>query len=253
MRYPDAMFAPSSWIWALVVSPFIGSFLGVLITRARTPRTILWTRSVCDDCGHTLGPIDLVPLASWAAAGGRCRYCRIRIGWFYPGIELAALAVAAWSALLASGWLIWASCALGWTLLALAAIDWREFRLPDFLTLPLILGGLFVSWFADTASLLNSVIGAAAGYLFVVAVRWIYQRIRGREGMGLGDAKLLAAGGAWVAWIGLPSVVLIAAVTALVVTLVRARGTKLRSDEQVPFGTYLSVGIWLVWLYGPLI
>ena len=247
------MLAPSSWIWAIVVAPFIGSFLGVLITRASAPRTILWTRSVCDACGHTLGPVDLVPLASWAGAAGRCRYCRTRIGWFYPGIELAAFAVAGWSALLASGWLVWASCGLGWALLALAAIDWREFRLPDFLTLPLIAAGVFVSGLADATSLLNSVVGAAAGYLFVVVVRWIYQRIRGREGMGLGDAKLLAAGGAWVSWIGLPSVVLIAAVAALAVTFIRTRGTKLRSDEHVPFGAYLSVGIWLVWLYGPLL
>jgi leader peptidase (prepilin peptidase) / N-methyltransferase len=253
--------SPSGWIWPLVVAPFIGSFLGVLITRASTPRTILWTRSVCDACGHTLGPIDLVPLVSWAAARGCCRYCLTRIGWFYPGIELAAVAVAAWTVALTAGWLMWVSCAFGWTLLALAAIDWREYRLPDYLTLPLIAAGLVVHYALRPASplsllpdsLLSAVIGAVAGYVFVLLVRWIYTRVRHREGIGLGDAKLFAAAGAWVGWLGLPSVLLVAALFGLASALFRYGGkATLRSDDPVPFGTFLCLGMWVVWLYGPL-
>ena len=253
--------SPSAWIWPLVASPFIGSFLGVLITRATAPRTILWTRSVCDACGHTLGPVDLVPLASWAAARGRCRDCLTRLGWFYPGIELAAVVVAAWTGALTAGWLAWASCAFGWTLLALAAIDWREYRLPDFLTLPLIPAGLAVHYVLRPASplsllpdsLLSSAIGAVAGYVFILLVRWAYARIRHREGIGLGDAKLFAAAGAWVGWLGLPSVLLVAALFGIAATLFRYGGkATLRSDDRVPFGTFLCLGTWIVWLYGPL-
>lgn len=253
--------APSSWVWPIVVAPFIGSFLGVLIMRARAPRTILWTRSVCDACGHTLAPADLVPLASWAAAGGRCRYCTTRIGLFYPGIELAALAVAVWSAWLVGGWLLWASCAFGWVLLALAAIDWREFRLPDFLTLPLIAAGLGVQFAlaphaplaAIPPSLLAAAIGAAAGYAFVLLVRWAYSALRHREGIGLGDAKLFAATGAWVGWLGLPSVLLVATLSGLAWALLRSAAKRqVRADDRVPFGTFLCLGTWIVWLYGPL-
>lgn len=253
----------SSWIWPVVVAPFIGSFLGVVITRAKAPHTILWTRSVCDACGHTLGPADLVPLASWAIAGGRCRYCASRIGPFYPAIELAALGLAAWAASLTGGWLLWASCALGWTLLALAAVDWREYRLPDLLTLPLIPAGLAVHYalapdasfsFFRVDSLLTSAIGAVVGYAFMMIVRWGYAAVRHREGMGLGDAKLFAAAGAWVGWLGLPSVLLVAALAALASLLFRYRGkAAVRSDERVPFGTFLCLGMWVVWLYGPLV
>lgn len=253
--------SPSAWFWPLIAAPFIGSFLGVLITRATRPRTILWTRSVCDECGHTLKPIDLVPLASWTAARGRCRYCLTRIGWFYPAIELAALAVAVWVVALTAGWLAWVSCALGWALLALAATDWREYRLPDFLTLPLIPAGLAVHyalrpaapWSSLPDSLLSSLIGAVAGYVFVVLVRWAYTRLRHREGIGLGDAKLFAAAGAWVGWAGLPSVLLVAALAGLASALFRYGGkATFRSDDRVPFGTFLCLGAWIVWLYGPL-
>lgn len=252
---------PYAWFWPVVAAPFIGSFLGVLVTRARAPRSILWTRSICDACGHTLGPADLVPLASWAAFWGRCRYCRSRIGLFYPAMELAAVAVAAWSAWLTTGWLLWVTCAFGWALLALAAIDWREFRLPDFLTLPLIAAGLAVQYALAPASplsvgpdsLLAGVIGAVAGGLFMLAVRWAYAALRHREGIGLGDAKLFAAIGAWVGWLGLPSVLLVAALAGLAAALVRYGGKeKLRADDRVPFGTFLCLGTWIVWLYGPL-
>jgi leader peptidase (prepilin peptidase)/N-methyltransferase len=252
---------PSHWFWPLIIAPFIGSFLGVLITRANAPRTILWTRSVCDACGHTLGPADLVPLASWAASAGRCRYCTTRIAWVYPAIEMAALAIAAWSASLATGWLMWVSCAFGWTLLALAAVDWRDYRLPDFLTLPLIPAGLAVHYAMTPTgalslrpeSLLSSIIGAVSGGVFVLLVRWIYAALRRREGIGLGDAKLFTATGAWVGWQGLPSVLLLAALLGLASTLLRYAGkTTLRPDDRVPFGTFLCLGAWIVWLYGPL-
>src|SRR5215469_16155200 len=145
----DLAVLPAPWIWPVLAAPFIGSFLGVIVTRSESPRSILWGRSACPDCGHRLEPRDLVPVVSWLTSRGRCRHCGKRVSAFYPAIELAALAVPIWSATVASGWLIAASSLLGWGLLALALIDIRSFMLPDFLTLPLVVLGLLVAAVLD--------------------------------------------------------------------------------------------------------
>ncbi len=238
---------------AILIAPFIGSFLGVVIDRAEAPRSILWGRSACPHCERVLALRDLVPLASWLLTRGRCRHCGKSLGFFYPAIELAALGVALWSAALITGPAAFASDLLGWALLALAVIDARHFLLPDFLTLPLVVLGLAANALIDPEDLEPAVIGAAAGFLAIIAIRQLYWWWRGREGIGLGDAKLLAAAGAWVGWPGLPSVVLIAALAALAATLIRhiPRGS-ISLTERVPFGSSLCFGIWIVWLYGPL-
>jgi leader peptidase (prepilin peptidase) / N-methyltransferase len=131
--------------------------------------------------------------------------------------------------------------------------DARDYWLPDVLTLPLILAGLFVNAALDLGSLGPHFLGAAAGFLFVLALRYLYWRWRAREGIGLGDAKLLAAAGAWVSWEGLPSVVAVAALAGLAIILLQqARGTSLSLSDRVPFGAFLCLGMWIVWLYGPL-
>ena len=99
----------------------------------------------CSSCRHVLGAFDLLPLLSWLALNRRCRYCGSPIGWFYPGIEMAAMVVPIWAATEVGSWLLWASCALGWVLLTLAVIDARHLLLPDVLTLPLLAGGLAVA------------------------------------------------------------------------------------------------------------
>lgn len=237
----------------LVVAPFIGSFLGTIVSRVEAPASILWGRSACPACGRRLGPIDLVPLVSWAAGHGRCRHCRAPTGLFYPAIELAALGVALWSVAATGGWPVWASCLLGWTLVPLAWIDARHFVLPDFLTLPLIAAGLAVTCLLDPPSTLDHAIGALGGLMFVIIVRHIYGMIRHQEGIGLGDAKLLAAAGAWVSWEGLPSVVAIGALAGLAGALLRRmRKASISLTDRVPFGAFLCLGIWIVWLYGPL-
>jgi leader peptidase (prepilin peptidase)/N-methyltransferase len=238
------------------VAPFVGSFLGVLALRLPAGEGVVWDRSVCRSCGHRLGPLDLVPLLSWLWSGGRCRYCRARVGWFYPGIELGALAVAAWAAAVTpAGWLFWASCGLGWTLLALAVIDWRHLVLPDVLTLPLVPAGLAVAWLIDPAMLPHHLVGAVAGFVSFALVGWIYARLRGRDGLGLGDAKLLAATGAWVSWTGLPSVVLVAGAAGLAGALLAAAGGRggLRAGRAIPFGPCLALATWFVWLHGPIV
>lgn len=213
----------------------------------------MWDRSYCDHCGHRLSPADLVPIASWLAARGRCRYCGGKVSALYLAIELAALGIAIWAASVAEGWELWVSCGLGWCLLALAAIDFRDGLLPNALTLPLIPVGLAVAYLEDPASVWQHVIGALAGFVVFALIRFLYRRLRSRDGLGLGDVKLLAAAGAFVSWEGLPSVVLIAAIAGLVMALVSAMlGRQMTLDQRVPFGPGLCLGIWLVWLYGPL-
>ena len=144
----------------IAVSPFIGSFLGLVIERL----PVVLGRSRCKACGHVLPARDLVPVVSWLALRGRCRHCRGAIGWFAPAIELAAVMVALWSVAVLPGWFALAGAGLGWTLLVLAWIDARSFLLPDALTLPLAAGGLLVAWAIEPTLLPDHLIGAAAGF-----------------------------------------------------------------------------------------
>lgn len=240
----------------MLFAPFIGSFLGVVVMRNGALASALTGRSACDTCGHRLRPTDLVPLVSWVLLGGKCRYCRAPIGLFYPAIEFGAVVVALWSASVFSGTALWVSCGLGWTLLALAATDFKYFLLPDILTLPLIVAGLLANAALDANALADHVLsdrifGAAAGYAFVRILRFIYRLLRGREGIGLGDAKLFAAAGAWISWQGLPSVLVIASLIALAAVLVW-RGPGIEAARRLPFGVFLAMGLWITWLYGPL-
>jgi leader peptidase (prepilin peptidase)/N-methyltransferase len=239
------------WVWMVGVAPFIGSFIGVVTTRFEAPATILFGRSACTSCGTRLDAIDLVPILSWLGLRGRCRHCGGRISVFYPAVELAALAIAGWSAFAVPGWLQWATASFGWALLALGLIDIKFYLLPDFLTLPMLGAGLLVTASVDDWNFLPGVIGAAAGGAFVLVVRYLYGLWRHREGIGLGDAKLLAAIGAWVSWDGLPSVILIAALIGLLGAVIARRD--LNSTDKVPFGACLAAAGWLIWLYGPVI
>jgi leader peptidase (prepilin peptidase)/N-methyltransferase len=238
----------------VVAAPLVGSFVGVVIERLPAGRPILLGRSTCDACSAMLGARDLVPLVSWLWQRRRCAYCRAHLGAFYPAIELAALAVALSAAWLITGWLLVASCLLGWTLLGLAMIDHRHFLLPDVLTLPLIPAGLAVAYAIEPALLPGHILGALAGFAAFAAIAFVYRRLRRREGLGLGDAKLLAAAGAWLGWQALPGLVVIAAVCALAIALARTvAGDALSATTKIAFGSYLALAFWLVWLLGPLI
>lgn len=252
MTILTALLSANAW-FTLLLAPFIGSFLGVLITRLPVGEPVALSRSRCPSCRRTLAVRDLVPLLSWVLARGRCRSCGAALGWFYPLIEIAALAVAVWAWTVAAGLALWASCMLGWTLLALAWIDARHLILPDVLTLPLLAAGLAAAALLDGADVAGHAIGAALGFGVFWLVAVLYRLLRGRDGLGLGDAKLLAAAGAWVSWQGLPGVVLIAAASGLVAVLAAAAaGFAPEAARRIPFGPHLCLGIWLIWLYGPL-
>jgi leader peptidase (prepilin peptidase)/N-methyltransferase len=206
-------------------------------------------------------PVLLTLVAAALGAGGGLAAWRAARAYAPPGGSPPAPAMAAvgavvfaWAALATPPtWILAASLVLGWTLLALGAIDIACLRLPDLFTLPLVAAGLAVSLALPGAPLLDHLAGAAGGYLALAALAWAFARWRGFEGLGLGDAKLLAAGGAWLGWMTLPSVVLIACAIAFVqVGVAVARRGRAALAERIAFGAPLAAAIWIVWLYGPL-
>jgi leader peptidase (prepilin peptidase)/N-methyltransferase len=145
------------------------------------------------------------------------------------------------------------SLCLAWGLLVLAIVDWFDFRLPDLLTLPLIGGGLIAATLLPAESLLEHVGAAAAGYGSLWVIAWMYRRVRGQEGLGLGDAKLAAAAGAWLGFGPLPSVLLLGSVVGILwVVIAAVVHGRAEFSKRIPFGVPLSFAIWIVWLYGPL-
>lgn len=243
-----AGFDRAGW-FAVPVAPIVGSFLGVVIARLPDGRPIAWQRSHCESCGAVLGARDLVPLFSWLALRGRCRFCNAPIGWFAPAVEIAALAIAIVAVSIDSGAGAWLDCILGWWLLALGWIDLRHWLLPDLLSLPLVITGLAAALAFDPGGLTDRALGAALGYLVLRAVALLYRKIRGRDGLGKGDAKLLAAAGAWVGASGLSLVILIAALAGLIAAAgLRLAGIRLTAASALPFGPFLAAATWLVWL-----
>jgi len=237
----------------LVAAPVIGSFLGAMAMRVPEGRPVVWARSECEHCGRALQVRELVPVASFLWLKGRCRGCGAPIGAFPLVMELTAIAVVAWAAVETGGAIFLASCILGWTLLLLAAIDWRVQLLPDLLTLPLMLAGLAASFVLPLGLWRDHAIGAVAGFAGLALVAWAYRALRKREGLGLGDAKLAAAIGAWIAWQGLPTMLLWGSMLGLLFAVALSLGgRRLRLSDRLPFGVFLAAGGWLVWLYGPL-
>jgi leader peptidase (prepilin peptidase)/N-methyltransferase len=187
--------------------------------------------------------------AGWGAAWVARRYGGgVGQAWLIAG----GAAAFGWAALVVPvGWVLAASLGLGWALLSLAAIDVAIFRLPDALTLPLIGAGLIVAAALPGAPFLDHLAGAAGGYGVLRLLGWVFRRARGVEGVGLGDAKLLGAAGAWVGWRPLPWVVLIACLAAFAWVAFRV-ATKGRAAlrARIAFGAPLSLALWIVWLHG---
>ncbi len=236
-------------LWPIAAGPFAGSVLGVLVRRLPAGRPVALARSACETCGHVLSPLDLVPVVSFVRQRGRCRHCGAPIAPEHLWIELAATAVAT-SAVLAGGPgpAVWASCVLGWGLLALAVIDARHYRLPDALTLPLLLAGLAATaWLAPDA-LTEHAAAAAVGYGGFRAIAIGFRWLRGRDGLGAGDAKLLAALGAWQGLAVLPYTILAAAILGLAFGIARVLLRRATLADRIPFGPYLAAGAWLVQL-----
>jgi leader peptidase (prepilin peptidase)/N-methyltransferase len=234
---------------ALLLGVIAGSFIATILIRWPRGRSILSGRSRCDACDAPLGPVELVPLLSCALQRGRCRHCRARIDPRHLAVELAAglvgvAAIAAHPLPLAL-----VTAALGWWLLAIALLDLEHHWLPDALTLPLIPLGLTAAWAGLGPPLAERAAGAALGWVALALIAWAYRAVRGREGMGRGDPRLMAALGAWVGAWQLPAVLLGAGLLGLAAVLaMRLRGETVTATSRLPLGTLLALAAWPVWL-----
>ncbi len=254
--------------FAIVFGLVIGSFLNVVVHRlpimldrawraeisesADEPveqdglpeRYNLWVpRSACPHCGHVLSAWENLPVLSYLLLRGRCSACKARVSLRYPLLEIASAAFAV-GALALFGPTLMALAAFGLcaALLAMSAIDIDTHLLPDSMTLPLLWAGLIVNFNGMFTNLHDAVLGAIFGYLVLWAVHWLFRLVRGVEGMGYGDFKLLAALGAWLGWAALPQIVLIAAVAGAVIGLLATWRGRMRFEEPLPFGPFLAAG-----------
>lgn len=226
-----------------VLGLIFGSFFAALITRWPEGKSVLRGRSACDACGRTLGAAELVPLLSTLFQRGRCKSCGSAIDPLHWRMELGCAAIGGAAMLIAPlpyalGWM-----ALGWILLALAVLDARHYWLPDALTLPLAALGLMIAPWVTGTSVTDGAIGAAVGYGTLLLIAIAYRKLRGREGLGLGDAKLLGALGAWFGWQALPFIVLAASLSGLSWAVIQAIVARARLDAHamLPLGTCFAI------------
>jgi leader peptidase (prepilin peptidase)/N-methyltransferase len=267
---PDLPFA--LWITiAGVLGLLVGSFLNVVILRLPERMAAGWRQeardvleleadatplppgivrepSHCPHCKHRLAAGDNIPLFSWLLLRGRCRYCKAAISIQYPLVELLGgilSAVIVWK--FGPTWVALAGLVFTWTLIALAGIDFRTQLLPDQLTFPLLWLGLLLSLLPMFVAAPSAIIGAAAGYLSLWSVYWLFKLLTGKEGMGYGDFKLLAALGAWMGPVSLLPIILL---SSLIGALIGGALIALRRHQRelpMPFGPFIAAAGW-VWL-----
>jgi leader peptidase (prepilin peptidase)/N-methyltransferase len=216
---------------------------------------LAWPPSTCPSCGQRIAAIHNVPVLSYLALRGRCAGCGYRISLRYPSVETAA-AILGVVVAYAFGptWQTVAALGFTWSLLALTLIDLDHKLLPDSITLPLLWAGVVIAAFpvGDKplfTDLHSSVVGAVAGYLSLWTVYQLFKLITGKEGMGYGDFKLLAAIGAWLGWQKLPLVILLSAVVGSVVGVGLIAGGRSR-HVPIPFGPYLAAAGWVALVFG---
>jgi leader peptidase (prepilin peptidase)/N-methyltransferase len=212
---------------------------------------LIMPRSACPHCGHAITALENIPVLSYAVLGGKCRACKAPISIRYPIIELLSGAMSAFlvwhfgSGLMGLGTLVFL-----YLLIAMTFIDADTQLLPDDLTLPLLWLGLLINLHATFVPLPQAVIGAAAGYLCLWAIYWLFKLATGKEGMGYGDFKLLAALGAWLGWKMLPAIILLSSLVGAIVGIGLIVLAKRGRDIPIPFGPYLAIAGLLALLYG---
>lgn len=207
------------------------------------PYNLFVPRSACPHCNHAISAWENIPILSYLLLHGKCKGCGVPISPRYPIIEAASGILCAFAAahfgfgLAAVGALL-----MIWALLALTAIDFDTQMLPDDLTLPLLWTGLLFNLFGAFTDLSNAVLGAAIGYLTLWSVYWLFKLATGKEGMGYGDFKLLAAIGAWLGWQMLPLVILLSSLVGAIVGITMIMAFKHGRNIPIPFGPYLAGG-----------
>ncbi|MEO7344092.1 MAG: A24 family peptidase [Methylotenera sp.] len=250
---------------SVILGLMVGSFLNVVIHRLpkmmerewhnnclelqgqQIPETTKYTlanpRSACPSCGHKISALENIPVISYLFLRGKCRGCKTPISVRYPLIEaLTGLLIG-----LISWKLGYSSAALfAWififALIALTFIDFDTQLLPDDITLPLLWLGLLFNLNAGFTDLKSAIIGTMAGYLILWSIYWLFKLVTGKEGMGYGDFKLLAAIGAWFGWQLLPAVILLSSVLGAVIGIALIALTKRGRETPMPFGPFLAIG-----------
>jgi leader peptidase (prepilin peptidase)/N-methyltransferase len=248
-----------------VLGLLVGSFLNVVIhrlpkmlergwqqqcaelrgeeTAPGEPYNLLTPRSACPHCHHAISALENIPVLSYLLLRGKCRGCHAAISLRYPVIEAISgilCGFAAWHfgfGLAAIGAIL-----LIWALLTLTAIDFDTQLLPDDITLPLIWIGLLFNLYGTFTTLHDAVLGAIAGYIALWAVYWLFKLATGKEGMGYGDFKLLAALGAWLGWQLLPLIIILSSLVGAVIGITLIVAVKRGRDIPIPFGPYLAGG-----------
>ena len=271
------LFAPPATLSATLVAALfgllVGSFLNVVIHRIpkmmqresdnyvaqesgkEPPHTdrynLMVPRSACPCCGHQITAMENIPVISWLALRGKCRNCKAPISARYPAVELLTgvlAGVLVWT--FGSGLAGLATLLFLFLLVAMTFIDIDTQLLPDDLTYPLLWAGLLLNINGTFVPLQDAVIGAAAGYLVLWAVYWLFKLVTGKEGMGYGDFKLLAALGAWLGWAMLPTIILLSSVVGAIVGISLIVFAKRGRDKPIPFGPYLAAAGLIALLYG---
>jgi leader peptidase (prepilin peptidase)/N-methyltransferase len=217
----------------------------------KPPLDLMWSRSQCPKCGHFIKAYENIPLISYLFLKGRCSSCKTHISIRYPAIE-AITAIMFLSVAIYFGPNLQTVAALGLTalLIAMTFIDIDHQLLPDDLTFLLLWGGLFASLFSIFTDPVSSIIGALAGYLSLWFVYHLFRLITGKEGMGYGDFKLLAALGAWVGWQMLPLIILLSSLIGAVIGLIMIGMKRHKSSQPMPFGPFIAVAGWIALLWG---
>lgn len=261
---------------AVVFGALVGSFLNVVILRlplrmqwqwerdsretlgmdagadvAPAPPGIVVERSHCPKCGHTLAAWENIPILSFALLRGKCRACKAPISWQYPAVEaitalLFGLVVWRYGVTMQAGWML---VATGF-LVAMSGIDMRTTLLPDSLTLPLLWLGLLLSLVPVFVPPPQAILGAAVGYLSLWSVYWAFKLLTGKEGMGYGDFKLLAAIGAFCGWKAILPVLLMSSLIGAIVGSVMLAVQGRDRATPIPFGPYLAAAGWVQLFWG---
>ena len=246
-----------------ILGLLVGSFLNVVIHRLprmmerewqcqcaelrgeETPQgetiSLIAPRSRCPACGHAISALENIPIVSWLFLRGKCSACQAAISMRYPLVEAVTGLLTAFAAVhFGFGWSALGAILLIWALIALTFIDFDTTYLPDAITLPLLWCGLLFNLGSTYADLPSAVIGAMAGYLALWSVYWGFKLLTGKEGMGYGDFKLLAALGAWLGWQMLPLIVLLSSMVGAVVGILLIVLAKRGREVPIPFGPYLA-------------
>jgi len=230
-----------------------GGTSAVLAAPAAEPFNLMVPRSRCGACGHVIRWYENIPLLSYLFLRGKCSACKAPISLRYPLVELATGLLFAWCVWHWPGqWAALAWCAFSAALVSLALIDWDTTLLPDDITLPLLWAGLLAaSVRLIDVSLADAVWGAAAGYVSLWAVYWLFKLTTGKEGMGFGDFKLFAALGTWFGWQALVPIILMSSVIGIVVAVALKFASGLREGGYVPFGPFLAGAGLTAMVFGP--